>query len=84
MKTKKEYETLKNTYETSKILLELFEKYKNYNSTLNEHYDPNSIFKNRKNRIENIEVENNSVAIIEYKESIIKRIVDGIKRLFRI
>lgn len=84
MKTKKECETLKETYETSRILQELFEKYKNYDSTLNEHYDPNTIFKNRINRIENIEAENNSVAIIEYKESIFRRIADKIKQLLRI
>ena len=40
MKTQKEIETIQNTRDTSKILLELFKKYKDYDSSLVEHYDP--------------------------------------------
>lgn len=83
MKTKKECEMLEETYETSRILLKLFEKYKNYDSTLHEHYDPNTLFKNRKNGSETIGTENN-IAIIEYKDSFFKRIIDKIKSLLRI
>ncbi len=83
MKTEKEIETLESTYDTSKILLSLFSKYKNYDSTLFEHYDPNTLFANRKRVNTSSTVENTSVAIIEYKDSIFKRILSKIKNLFR-
>lgn len=76
MKTQKEIETIKNTCDTSKILLTLFEKYKDYDSTLFEHYDPNSLFTNRKKINVSSNIENNSVAIIEYKEPLFKRILN--------
>ena len=47
MKTQKEIETIKNTYEISEILNNLFSKYKNYDSTMEEHYDPSTIFGNK-------------------------------------
>lgn len=81
MKTQKEIETIQNIHDTSKILLELFKKYKNYNSSLVEHYDPNSFFSNRRKETMSDNIENN-VAIIEYKESLFKRILNKLKNLF--
>lgn len=82
MKTQKEIETIQNTYDTSKILLALFQKYKDYDSTLVEHYDPNSLFANRKKENVSSNIENNNVAIIEYKKTLFKRILNKLKNLF--
>ena len=82
MKTQKEIETIKNTCDTSKILLKLFKKYNDYDSTLFEHYDPNSLFANRKKINVSSNIENNSVAIIKYKEPLFKRILNKLKILF--
>ena len=81
MKTKRECETIKETYDTSKILVDLFKKYKNYDSTLIEHYDSNTLFDSRRKNIE-ITSNSESIAIIEYKESIIKKIINKLKRFF--
>ena len=81
MKTKRECKTIKETYDSSRILVELFEKYRNYDSSLIEHYDSNSLFASRKKEIELIS-SNKSVGIIEYKESIIKKIINKIKCFF--
>lgn len=83
MKTKKECKTIKDTYDTSRILVELFEKYKNYDSTMFEHYNPDELFANRRKKIENL-TNNGGIAIIEYKESIFKRILNKIKSIFDI
>lgn len=82
MKTQKEIETIQNTYDTSKMLLALFKKYKDYDSTLVEHYNPNSIFANRKKENVSSNIENNNVAIIEYKKPLLKRILNKLKNLF--
>lgn len=82
MKTQKEIETIKNTCDTSKILLALFKKYKDYDSTLVEHYDPNSLFVNRKNANVYSNIKNTNVTIIEYKEPLFKRILNKLKNLF--
>lgn len=66
----------------SEILLALLKKYKDYDSTLVEHYDPNSLFFNRKNANVSSNVENTNVAIIEYKEPLFKRILNKLKNLF--
>ncbi len=81
MKTQKEIETIQNTRDTSKILLELFKKYKDYDSSLVEHYDPNSFLSNRRKETMSDNTENN-VAIIEYKEPLFKRILNKLKNLF--
>lgn len=47
-----------------------------------EKYNPDDIFKNRKQASSNDENISNTVAIVEYKESIFKKIIDKIKRLF--
>ena len=82
MKTQKEIEIIKNTCDISKILLTLFKNYKDYDSTLFEHYDSNSLFANRKKINVSNNIENNSVAIIEYKESLFKRILTKLKNIF--
>lgn len=82
MKTQKEIETIEDIYDTSQILLKLFSKYKNYDSTLMEHYDPNTLFANRKKTSAKRGTDNTNVSIIEYKEPLLKKIIDKIKRLF--
>lgn len=82
MKTQKEIETIKNTCDTSNILLTLFKKYKDYNSTLFEHYDPNILFANRNNINVSSNIENNNVAIIEYKEPLFRILLNKLKKLF--
>lgn len=47
-----------------------------------EKYNPNDIFKNRKQNILQEEIESDSVEMVEYKESIFKRITDKIKGIF--
>ena len=81
MKTKRECKTIKETYATSRILVELFQKYKNYDSALIEHYDSNTLFASREKEIE-VTSNNESVSIIEYRESIIKKIINKIKSFF--
>lgn len=83
MRTQKEIETIKDTYDTSALLCNLFEKYKNYDSTLVEHYDPSTLFANRKKSNITRTVNNASVSIIEYKESLFKSILNKIKTIFK-
>lgn len=45
-------------------------------------YNPNDIFKNRKQETSKDGNISNTVAMVEYKESIFKRIIDKIKRIF--
>ena len=47
-----------------------------------EHYDPNSLFANREKINVSSNIENNSVAIIEYKEPLFKRLLNKLKKLF--
>lgn len=82
MKTQKEIETMKNSYEISEILINLFSKYKNYDSTLVEHYDPSTLFAKRRKSNITSSVDNANVSIIEYKESLFKKIINKIKRIF--
>lgn len=82
MKTQKEIETLDGIYDTSQLLLELFSKYKDYDSTLIEHYDSNSLFNNRNQKSSYSYVNDNTVSIIKHKETFIKRIIDKIKHIF--
>lgn len=46
-----------------------------------EKYNPDDIFKNKKQDISNDNI-SNTVAMVEYKESIFKRIIDKIKGIF--
>lgn len=49
-----------------------------------EKYNPDDIFKNKKQNISTIENSNNTIAVIEYKESIFKKIINKIKFLFNL
>jgi len=56
-----------------------------YQAELREKYNPDNIFKNRNHSTLNEEKEaNESVAMVEYKESIFKKIVNKIKKFFHI
>lgn len=61
----------KEKYDVEQIEMEKYEK-----------YNPNDIFKNRKQETSKDENISNTVAMVEYKESIFKRIIDKIKRIF--
>lgn len=61
----------KEKYDTEQLEKE---KYKKYN--------PNDIFKNKKQSISTDENISNTVAMVEYKESIFKRILDKIMGIF--
>lgn len=56
-----------------------------YQEELREKYNPDNIFKkrNQENEIEEISIQN-EVALVEYKESILKKIIDKIKNIFHI
>ncbi len=55
-----------------------------YQQELREKYNPDNIFKNndKKNSIQE-EIIENEVALVEYKESIFKKIINKIKSIFR-
>ena len=82
MKTQREIETIKKNNEISEILINLFSKYKDYDSTLVEHYDSNTLFANRKKSSAKSSTDNTNVSIIEYKESLFKRLINKIKKFF--
>lgn len=52
-----------------------------YQAELREKYNPDNLFKNKVSQIETVE---NSVAMVEYKESIFKRFINRIKSIFKI
>lgn len=67
--------------EEKNILLRKYEQNeKVYQEKLIEKYNPNNIFKTRKS--ETIESTPNTVEMVEYKESIIKKIVNKIRSIF--
>lgn len=75
------YLTDENEKEITRKIIKKNEE--NYQLLLREKYNPDNIFKNRnrENEIENQDkIEHKS--IIEYKESILKRIINSIKRFF--
>lgn len=82
MKTQREIETIKKNDEISEILINLFSKYKDYDSTLVEHYDPNALFASRKKSSAKRSTNNTNVSIIAYKEPLFKKIIDRIKQIF--
>ena len=58
---------------------------KAYEEMLYEKYNPDNLFKKRNIPKEDVEQEQvSSVAMVEYKESIIKRIINKIKNIFHI
>lgn len=51
-----------------------------YQKELREKYNPDNLFKNKVSQVETVD---NSVAMVEYKESIFKRFINKIKSIFR-
>ena len=51
-----------------------------YQAELREKYNPDNLFKKKELEVETVE---QPVAMVEYKESIIKRFLNKIKKLFR-
>lgn len=83
-KTKKVLAVLTYNYwssETEKrdIIEHLNENEKKYQEKLREKFNPDNIFKNKASKVETIE---NSVAMVEYKESIFTRLRNWFKRTF--
>lgn len=83
-KTKKILAVLTYNYwssETEKrdIIEHLNENEKEYQEKLIEKYNPDNIFKNKASKVETVE---NSVAMIEYKESIFIKLKNWFKRTF--
>ena len=61
-------------------LKRLSENEQKYQRVLYEKYNPDNIFKNKKT--ESIETTSDMVEIVEYKESILKKIIHKIKNIF--
>ena len=56
---------------------------KNYQIKMYEKYNPNNLFKNRNQKREYIQNNENNTKIVEYKESILKRIFVKIKSMWK-
>ena len=72
--------------ERKKELLEVYSNNeKKYQEELREKYNPDNIFKKRtqENTIEEKNIEN-EFALVEYKESIFKKLINKIKNIFHI
>lgn len=82
MRTQKEIETTKSLYDTSRILLNLFSKYDNYDSTLKGNHNSNILTRNENGISESADSEKTSVIVSEHKKSIFKKIIDKIKSFF--
>lgn len=52
-----------------------------HEENLRKKYNPEDLFKNKKNNYTNVDAVNNT-AIVEYKESIFRRIINKIKNIF--
>ncbi len=65
-------------------LNEIFdENEKNYQEDLREKYNPDNLFKNKKNKEEQTtEEQTNSVAMVEYKETLFSKLKEWFKNLF--
>ncbi len=61
------------------IRKKLYDNEEIYQRKLSEKYNPDDLFKNKATKIETVE---NSVALVEYKESIFTKIKNWIKRIF--
>lgn len=69
--------------EERKVLNEFFDENEtNYQEELREKYNPDNIFKNKKNNEEQPVAKEESVAMIEYKETIFTKIKEWFKNLF--
>lgn len=67
--------------ERSRLLSEEREEERRIENELREKYNPDNLFKNKSNNIENNT--NNPVEMVEYKESIFKKIINKIKSIFK-
>lgn len=56
---------------------------KNYQSEINEKYNPDNLFKSNNQKKENVQSNKNYTSMMEYKESILKRIFVKIKSLWK-
>lgn len=79
MLTYKEQKVTTENYEISKKIYYLFKKYENFSFNENK-YDYSNLFKNRKYTKEN--PSSRTLSIVQYKDSILKRILNRIKRIF--
>lgn len=68
-----------------KLLAQYYEEERLYQEELREKYNPDNIFKKR-NQEKSIEgnIEKEEVAIVEYKESIFKKLINKLKSIFHI
>lgn len=66
--------------ERERLLLEEREEQKRIENELREKYNPDNLFKNKTDNIENNT--NKSVEMVKYKESIFKKIISKIKSIF--
>lgn len=75
-----------NSQEEKQELKELFKENEiKYQAELREKYNPDNIFKNRNHSTQNEEnIENEPVALIEYKENIFKKIINKILEFFKL
>ena len=71
-------------YQKAKIIAKEKQDIAQIEKEKSKKYNPDDIFKNRKQNISTAENSNNTVAIIEYKESILKKIINKIKLLFNL
>ena len=75
-----------NSQEEKQELKDLFKENEiKYQAELREKYNPDNILKNRNHSTKNEEnVENEPVALIEYKENIFKKIINKILEFFKL
>ena len=67
--------------ERKRLLSEEREEERRIENKLKEKYNPDNLFKNKSNNIENNT--NKPVKMVEYKESIFKKIINKIKSIFK-
>lgn len=67
--------------ERERLLSEEREEERRIENELREKYNPDNLFKNKSNNIENNT--NKPVEMVEYKESIFKKIINKIKSIFK-
>lgn len=73
-----------NSQDEKNKLKELFASNEiKYQTELREKYNPYNLFKNRQKPVQNDYVEESTMAMVEYKESIFRRIINKIKGIFR-
>ena len=73
----------KRWYDHDPKLLEVIELLKNYQEELREKYNPDNLFKNKKYTEEQpAEEQTNSVAMVEYKETIFSKLKEWFRNLF--